>query len=143
MTRDTMLKIAKVIRRMTVTAWNLSIASASKYSDDVYNRMKRPAIGDCVVELTTVSGWRDETPNDIDAVGALLEIVNEPMRQGRSGDQTTEDQPLIEWDETTDGPRPTELVYYIRTLDGRRFRWANASMIAVPVWLQEELRDRS
>lgn len=87
---------------------------------DIYERMHAPQDGDWVCETSTLGGWgarKDMSP--LDAVGRLVRTAREKM-------------PIEEWDEQTDGPWPTEKVWYVRTLDGREFRWVNADFVAIP-----------
>lgn len=84
-----------------------------------------PKVGDVVMEITTYYWLFDNPPRarhangtPLDAIGVLEEDVREPIKG--------------EWDEEDDGPRPTERIFYIRTFDGRRFRWENADVIRVP-----------
>lgn len=85
-----------------------------------FQQMSNPRIGDLVTEETTIYYSSRET--DIDAVGILEEIAQEPV--------VYDDENFV-WDEEYEGrPHPTETVFYIRTLDGRRHRWVNARFIA-------------
>jgi len=80
--------------------------------------MQAAVVGDFVFENTSPP---DETIPSINKVGWLQRIAHEPRF---SND---------EWKEMAEGrPCPTERAYYIRTLDGREFRWTNAQMIALP-----------
>lgn len=111
---------ARIIRRCAFNLHSATIVGLSPHLKAMGNRVNNPRIGDLVVEITT--RFRD---NDLDAVGHLEKVAREPV------------QYEVPWDEEAEGePCPTEMVYYIRTFDGRSFRWTNASLIAVLTDLQ-------
>jgi len=111
--------IATAMRRAVYTAWsNTLIGTDAKSVRDTFDRMKNPVVGDWVIEASTIYGGRNHDSSDLDGVGIL-----EQMDQERVD---------MEWDEAEDGPHPTEQIAYIRTLDGRLFRWSNASILAFP-----------
>lgn len=90
----------------------------------IAERARHPQVGDLVFETTHRLGARNA---DMAAtLGVLLAVEDRPLYAAE------------EWDEATEGkPCPTETVYVLRTLDGRRFTWTNASIIALPVCTQE------
>lgn len=116
--------VATALRRNIYCAYSATLVGSPaevtrRYSD----RARTPQIGDMVIEASTVYGMRHENATDLDGVGILEEISQE--RVIFDGD------PDFVWDEEEEGhPHPTEKVFYIRTLDGRRFRWTNANMVA-------------
>ena len=96
------------------------IGNAPEVTEAQFERMKNPVVGDLVTEGSTI--YRSRGATDLDAVGILEEITREPVEFG---------DPEVVWDEQEEGrPHPTEPVFYIRTLDGRRCRWVNANFIA-------------
>lgn len=120
--------IATAFRRAAYTQWsNTLIGNAPKCVLDTHDQMKNPRIGDWVIEASTMGGGRNPDSSDLDGVGILEEVAEERIE--------------MEWDEAENGPHPTEGVYYIRTMDGRRFRWHNASIIAVPTYRPLLVRD--
>lgn len=87
----------------------------------------KPVIGHYVMETGTFGMSASEKMphlgDPLNNVGMLESITQEPV--------FTQEQ----WDEGGDGPDvpiPTETVYNLRLLDGRKFSWRNASMIRVP-----------
>jgi PAS domain-containing protein len=83
------------------------------------DRIKNPQRGDWVIETSSI--WRGQP--HIDGIGILDAVEMEPVDFN---------DPDFVWDEASEGrPHPTERVYYLRTMDGRRFRWTNASIVAV------------
>lgn len=123
--------LARAFRRTVYNAYgNTLIGSAPKAITDAYNRMKNPQVGDWVIESTTVDGMRHANATDLDGVGILEDIAQEKVDFGDNAEV---------WDEEVEGePHPTETVYYIRTIDGRLFRWTNATIIAAPTWLAHD-----
>lgn len=112
--------IAAAFRQSAYQAYtNTLIGGAPKRISDAFERMTKPVVGDWVIETSTI-GIRGRP--DLDGVGILEEIAREKVVFSDSE---------FEWDEVEDGPWPTEPIHYIRTMDGRRFRWSNASIIAV------------
>ncbi len=90
-----------------------------------------PVVGQPVVEISTMGMWGADPAkykpehahlaNVLNCIGTLERIAAEPV--------WTE----AEWKaEGETGPIPTQKVWYIRTLDGREFRWENATFIRVP-----------
>lgn len=91
-----------------------------------YERMKDIRVGDLIVEKTTIlmSICGKHYRPALDAVGHLVKITQEKIVFG---------DPDFVWNEEEEGkPHPTETCTYIRTLDGREFRWTNASFLSVP-----------
>lgn len=120
--------IATAFRRLCYNAYTATlVGSPAKVTADFGDRMKDPKVGDFVIETSTV--YRSRGTGDIDAIGVLEEVAWEKVVW--PGD------PEFVWDEVAEGkPHPLERVTYIRTLDGRRFRWINASFIAAPIELK-------
>lgn len=93
---------------------------------DLNNRLRDIQVGDLVVETSTAlmdgrNGEKYYRPA-LDALGHLIKITWEPVVWS---------DPEFVWDEEIEGkPHPTEKCVYIRTLDGREFRWTNASFIS-------------
>ncbi len=112
-------QFARIIWSATMAAWGLAIGG-----DDYPNkrerfaRMKNPQPGDFVVEQS--GGLRQL--DCAAAVGWLDRVEQEPA--------FAED----EWDIETDGPMPLERVVYIKTIDGRDYRWVNCSFVQVPTY---------
>lgn len=93
------------------------VGGAAEVTRRQFQRMSSPQIGDLAAEQTTIY-----ISPDIDAVGIIEEIAEEPV--------IFDDEEFV-WDAEVEGkPHPLERVFYIRTLDGRRFRWTNANFIA-------------
>lgn len=130
MSEEELEAIATAFRRCAYNAYlNTLVGSAPPRVIEALERMKNPRVGDWVIETTTV--WMG-TRSDLDGIGILEEIAREPFVF--SGD------PDFVWDEEVEGaPHPTETVYYLRTMDGRRFRWTNASIVAVPTELRSAI----
>ncbi len=96
-----------------------------------------PVVGQPVVESSTLGLWDDPERwakgerahlNDVlNCIGVLERIEEEPIcteehwRDAESGYGAGPDEPV-----------PKERAWYLRTLDGREFRWVNASFIRVP-----------
>ena len=120
-------EIATAFRRLAYNAYYATlVGNPAKITEDFGNRMKDPMPGDFVIEISTI--YRSKGTGDIDAIGILEEQVREKIQW--------DDSDFV-WDEEAEGqPHPTELITYIRTLDGRRFRWSNASFIALPTYLR-------
>lgn len=117
-------EIAGAFRALIYNAYIATlVGSPAKVTERFGDRMKSPQVGDWVAEVSTM--YRSRGTTDIDALGKLEEIAWEKV--------AFESDPEFVWDEAVEGrPHPTERVYYIRTLDGRRFRWTNASIVAAP-----------
>lgn len=114
---DQLSEVAGFIRAIVGNAWDAVLCgSPNPVQEALHARMLNYKRGDLVVELSTLY-MQDR---DLDAVGRLVLVANEPI-----------DYP--EWEEEEDGPRPMERVFYIDTLDGRRFRWTNARFLAAPI----------
>jgi hypothetical protein len=118
--------IATAFRRSAYNAYSNTLISGPKIITDAFNRMTNPQVGDWVIETSTVfmtrPRMRRSPSSDLDGVGILEEIAWENVQFPDPG---------FVWNEEEEGrPHPTEKIYYIRTLDGRRFRWSNASIIA-------------
>jgi hypothetical protein len=106
-------------------AWaDLLVGNNCPRVNAVSERARRPRGGDLVFERTHRLGARNA---DMAAtLGVLLAVEQRPL------------YPPGEWDEAAEGrPCPAETTYVIRTLDGRRFTWTNASLVALPVCTQE------
>ncbi|MHA3790531.1 hypothetical protein [Sphingomonas sp. YL-JM2C] len=100
-----LLALATTLRHAINNAHLATLGRATEIARIYDERATNPRIGDLVTEATTIFGVRHKNGTDLDAVGILEEIASE----GRGG---------------------MDEVFYIRTLDGRRFKWVNASMIA-------------
>jgi hypothetical protein len=116
-------KVATALRHTIYGAYVATlVGSPAKVTEDFQRRMRAPVVGDWVAETSTT--YRSRGTGDLDAVGVLEEIAWEDFVWGN---------PDFVWDEAVEGkPHPKEKVFYIRTLDGRRFRWTNANFIAAP-----------
>lgn len=116
-------RLAKELAQSIHRAWELSLAG-HKAAHDSFEQMKAVSVGDMVVETSTFYNvatdgkWRGQG-SVLDTVGILDEVAQEKVE-------------IAEWDEEADGPWPTETVYYILTLDGRRYRWVNANFVRAP-----------
>lgn len=121
MTEEQLEEYARVLRTSAYNAYtNTLVGTAPQCIYDAGARMKAPVVGDWVIETSTIY-MNGRSP--LDAVGILEEAGREPVVWS---------DPDFVWDEEEQGvPHPTEQVWYIRTLDGRRFRWTNASIIAI------------
>lgn len=117
-------QIASAFRRSAYNAYcNTLIGSAPRCITEAFQRMTNPVIGDWVIETTTIGRFRHSGGTDLDAIGVLENVAAEPVKYS---------DPDFVWDEKEEGrPHPTERVYYIRTLDGRSFRWINANIVAI------------
>jgi len=113
--------LATTMRRAIYNAYRATIGCNTDVMRAYQARASQPRVGDLVIEATTIYGVRHEGGTDLDGIGTLEEIACEPIGLG---------DPDFTWDEAEDGPRPTEEAFYLRTLDGRRFRWINAQIIA-------------
>ncbi|MBO1023297.1 hypothetical protein IPU75_01050 [Ochrobactrum sp. SD129] len=119
--------IATSFRRLTYTAYKATlVGNPADVTRKFKERAVAPQVGDFVAEVTTIS--RSDRAADLNAFGILEEIAKEKVDFG--------DEDFV-WNEDEEGePHPLEIVYYIRTLDGRRFRWVNATFIAAPLELE-------
>lgn len=110
-------KLATLMRRAIYNNWDcVLVGNAPEFVRKHFERMSNPIVGDLVIEASTL-GMANR--DDLDGIGLLEEIAWEKVPF---------DGP---WDEAVEGqPHPTEKCFYIRTLDGRRFRWTNARIIA-------------
>lgn len=127
-----MLDLEKLARDIAVSLYNASgsvlVGKAPPCVFALSHRFRDIRVGDLVVESTTalMDGRRGEKyyRPALDAVGYLLRITWEPI--------VFSDTTFV-WDEEIEGqPHPTEKCTYIQTLDGREFRWTNASFISAP-----------
>jgi hypothetical protein len=116
--------IATAFRQSAYMAYsNTLIGNGPECVHRAFKRMTSPQIGDWVIETSTIHGFRHKDGTDLDGIGVLEEIAWEKVDFG--------DCDFV-WDEEAEGrPHPTEKISYIRTMDGRRFRWTNASIVAV------------
>lgn len=115
--------LATLMRRSIYNAYCATLIGTPVLVTKRYSeRARSPQVGDLVIESSTVFGMRHDNASDLDGIGILEEIAREKVVWG---------DPDFVWDEDIEGqPHPTERIYYIRTFDGRRFRWENATMIA-------------
>ena len=131
------LDLEKLAREIALLVYNSSgnviVGDAPQCVHDLSDRFNDVRVGDLVVERTT--SLMKSRPA-LDAVGYLLRAADEPMNVS---------YPDFEWDEKIEGkPMPKERVYYIRTLDGREFRWYNASLTSAPTeWPMRKCRNNS
>jgi hypothetical protein len=127
------LDLEKLARDIATMAYNASgnvlVGHGPPCVFELSDRFRDVRVGDLVVETTTAlmdgrKGPKYHRPA-LDAVGYLLRITWEPIVF--TGD------PDFVWDEKVEGrPHPKEECVYIRTLDGREFRWTNASFVSAP-----------
>jgi hypothetical protein len=115
-------------RLLEVSAYRLYLSCLGNTAPDarvLYGRMINPQVGDVVMEISTIhhDGQRPRYESRTgDRIGTLMRIESEPMHtpeqwaEGGYGDE----------------PIPTERAWYLRLLDGREYRWVNASFIALP-----------
>lgn len=118
---DSSINLATIIRGFANNAHGATLVGDPwPVTRTFQERMSNVELGDLVVEQST----RRSPEDDLNAVGWLEETAWEKVDFG---------DPEFVWDEDAEGePHPTEQIFYIRTLDGRRFRWSNARFIAVP-----------
>ena len=94
----------------------------------------QPEVGVPVVEISTIGMWdnlvhykldesREHLRDVLNCIGTLERIANEPLY--------TPEQ-WVEMGESENDPISSQKAWYIRTLDGREFRWENALFIRVP-----------
>ena len=114
--RTTAKELAVMLSWTANMAHKLTLGSVPPWMSAVGKRMREPRIGDLVMETTTQYG-RGQYPAEM-RIGRLVRETREPI--------------AMEWDESEDGPKPTERVVYIMGLDGAEHRWTNASFIAIP-----------
>lgn len=117
------MDLATIASAMRIAAYNAYVCTLIGNPPGIVvkagERIKTPRVGDWVIETSTV--WMSRP--HLDGIGILEAIEMEPVVYS---------DPDFVWDEATEGrPHPTERVYYLRTMDGRRFRWTNASMVGV------------
>lgn len=117
MRRVNLDEVATVFRRCAYSAYYDS--RKTKVSGE-------PQVGTWVFEASTIGGFREDGNKDINAIGILEEIAWENVIWA---------DPDFVWDEAIEGePHPKEKVYYLRTIDDRRFRWTNATILPVLAW---------
>lgn len=118
-----MERLATLLRSALYNAYGAVLVGDQKPPTKRYfKRTTSPEVGDLVVEISTIHGMRHAGARSLDGIGFLEEIAREKVDFGN---------PEFVWDEDAQGkPHPTETVFYIRTFDGRRFRWINATFIA-------------
>lgn len=130
MKRDDLEKLARAIVTMAYNASGaLYMGKPTGRVEDLRRRFDDIQVGDLIVETSSalMDGRRGEKNYRpaLDALGYLVKVTWEPVVWG---------DPDFVWDEAAEGkPEPTEKCTYIRTLDGREFRWTNASFISCPV----------
>lgn len=119
---DDLAGLATMLRRSIYNAYRATLVGTPALVTARYQERSRfPVVGDLVIEASTV--YRSRGTADLDSVGILEEDCQEKV--------IFDSDPEFVWDEDVEGePHPTERVFYIRTLDGRRFRWTNATMVA-------------
>lgn len=106
-------KVAEALAHAIHAAYSMSLNGYG--IGEKYRPTLEARVGDFVVEQTTFYRGVTRAVHYLDSVGVLERITHEPVE----GD----------WD---DEPPPTERVWYIRTLDGRSYRWVNARFIGCP-----------
>lgn len=111
--------LARLVQGATSTAWALALGGTERCLK-TYEHMANPQPGDFVMEQSTA--LMPSRPA-LDGVGELLRV-------------TEENRTVAEWDIESDGPIPKERVFYIKTFDGREYRWTNASFVKVPDYLK-------
>lgn len=118
-------RLAGLMRRVISNAYsNTLIGSAPPKVKESYRRMTTPRPGNLVIEATTIRMMRHKPASELDGIGFLDSIAQEKVDFG----------PGFVWNEEEEGrPHPLETVYYIRTFDGRLFRWTNALIVAADV----------
>lgn len=134
MKRDALEQLAREIATAVYNAYsNTLVGTASPRVHELNDRIRDVRIGDLVIEHTTC--LMPSRPA-LDAVGYLLRDVWEPVKFS---------DPDFVWDEKEEGqPHPKERIFYIRTLDGREFRWENASLISAPTeWKMRKSIERA
>lgn len=126
------LDLEKLARGIAMMAYNASgavlVGKAPQCVHDLRKRFEDIQVGDLIVEITTAGMDGRRGPKyfrpALDAVGYLVKVTWEPVVWG---------DPDFVWDEAVEGkPEPTEKCIYINTLDGREFRWTNASFVSAP-----------
>jgi hypothetical protein len=118
-------QIARAIGVSNYLAYTASISGQHGAARELYDRMKDVRVGDMVIEITTIlmSVAGKHYRPALDAVGHLVKITREKI---------VFSDPDFVWNEEEEGqPHPTEKCTYVKTLDGREFRWTNASFISV------------
>jgi len=119
-------EIARAIGISTYLAYTTTlVGNPAPITTEYRDRVKDVRVGDMVVEVTTIlmSVTGGHYRAALDAVGHLVKITQEPVVFSAG----------FVWDEKEEGrPHPTETCTYIKTLDGREYRWTNASFISVP-----------
>lgn len=123
-------ELEELARVIGLSAYNAEgaalVGDPAPVTEAFYKRTQDVRIGDWVVERTTIAMSVSNTHYRpaLDAVGRLIKITEEKVAF---------DDPDFVWDEKEEGrPHPTEKCVYIRTLDGREFRWTNASFLSIP-----------
>lgn len=127
MTDDELEILARYLRRTGYGLWTATLhGHRIEEHQAVHGRMNDLTPGSLVFESTTIIQSKGTT--DLDSVGFLERIEFEPMS-------------IDGWDEDEDGPPPLERATYIRTLDGRSFRWVNATFLSFPDQIWSSLGD--
>lgn len=113
--------LATNMRRAIYSAYKATLGCNNEVMQAYQARANNPRVGDMVIEATTIYRIRHKGGTDLDGIGTLEEIAWEPVGIA---------DPEFTWDEAEDGERLSEEVFYLRTFDGRRFRWFDAQIIA-------------
>lgn len=116
-----LLALATTMRRAIYNAYRATIGSNTEAMRAYQARANQPRVDDLVIEATSIHRVRHEGETDLDGIGTLEKIAWEPIGLG---------DPDFAWDEVEEGPRPKEEAFYLRSFDGRRFRWIDAQIVA-------------
>ncbi len=111
---------ARVLLAIGMRLWNSVLHGCNAGSRiKLFERMSHPEPGDLVYERSSSFMLPPQFPDypALNKVGHLISIAREPLPN------------WVEYDE--DDPNPGERVIYIRTLDGRTYRWTNADVVAI------------
>lgn len=118
---------ARLFRLLAVNAYHAYshtlVGNAAPKVQAAYERMTHPMPGDVVLETSTIWTWAkhvDEEPmKQCPYLGVLLRTAREPYPR----DPEEQSEEVV----------ATELVYYIRPIDGSvpEYRWTNANFIAL------------
>lgn len=119
MTRELTPELERLLEITAYNAYTVSITGLSGNLRALNGRMREPKPGDWVVEMSTIY-YEDRNGTRF---GTLVRVADEPVYP---------EEQRAELGFGPDEPMPTERVWYVRLLDGREFRWTNASFLAVP-----------
>lgn len=117
MKRETRAELAEMLAETANMAYLLTLGGVPPWMAAIGKRMREPQDGDLVFDTSTAYGRYGYAATM--RVGHLMRTAREKVN-------------YPEWNEATDGPHPTEKVWYIRGLDGVEHRWTNAAFVAIP-----------